>query len=164
MFIIPKVTCMAWQEHHLDTTPDYKDLAQMAHDFSISVGMLLGIAMPDSWDALPECAKTPLTIFAQRIIEERLGMSEFHDILCENLTAQGYVYGAEDSDEKLTSTVLVPYANLPAHVRIMDACFEASVLWSLRVFWPVHFDLMPAQNDDWVAYQALASGDAGQDN
>ena len=163
-FKIPKVSVEEWRKHGLDSVPGYYDLAQNAHDFTIGVGMSLGIAMPDSWEALPQSAKTPLTIFAQRIIEERLGMSEFHDILCENLTAQGYVYGVEDNDEKKTSTVLVPYTLLPAQVRIMDACFESAVLWGLKIFWPVHFDLMPVQNDEWVAYQALVAGDAGQDN
>ena len=158
-FIIPKVTLEAWEKDGLTNRPDYSSLAEVAHDLSVSIGTLLSIVSSDSWDQLPVLVQNRLTAFAQRIVEERLGMSEFHEIFCEFAISQGYVNGAEDDDEKKTLTTLVPYANLPAEVRIMDACFEAAVLWMLKERHPLHFESMPAQNEFWLAYQGLEKGD-----
>ena len=152
-FVIPKVSVLAWEAAGLSERPDYDALAGGAHDLSIAIGEQLGVVGPDSWMELPKAAKTPLTVFAQRIIEERLGMSEFHDIWCEEMLCKGFSMGQEDSEEAKTHTLLVPYANLPAPVRIMDACFESGVLWLFRERYPDLFDLMPAQNDQWVEYQ-----------
>lgn len=152
-FIIPRVTLLAWEKAGLTDRPHYEALAAMAHDLSIAIGEQLGVVGPDTWMELPEEVRAPLTVFAQRIIEERLSMSEFHDLWCEAMLAQGYVFGAADDDEAKTSSILVPYQNLPPATRVMDACFEAGVLWMFRERYPALFDLMPAQNDLWVAYQ-----------
>jgi RyR domain len=152
-FIIPKVTVLAWEAEGVIDRPHYEGLAAMAHDLSIAIGEMLGVMGPDSWIELPEEVRTPLTVFAQRIIEERLSMSEFHDLWCESLLIQGYSFGKENDEEAKTNSLLVPYANLPAPTRIMDACFESAVLWMFRERHPVLFDLMPAQNDPWVEYQ-----------
>ena len=153
LFIIPKVTLQAWEAAGIIDRPHYEALAAMAHDLSIAIGEQLGVVGPDSWIELPEEARTPLTVFAQRIIEERLSMAEFHDLWCESLLAQGYQFGMADDDEAKTSSLLTAYSNLPPAARIMDACFEAGVLWMFRERYPALFDLMPAQNDPWVAYQ-----------
>jgi hypothetical protein len=153
LFTIPRVTELAWQAAGVTGRPHYEALAAMAHDLSIAIGEQLGIVGPDTWMELPEEVRAPLAVFAQRIIEERLSMSEFHDLWCESLLAQGYNFGPADDDEAKTSSLLVPYQNLPAPTRIMDACFEAGVLWMFRERYPEHFDLMPAQNDPWVEYQ-----------
>lgn len=121
-FTIPKVSVLAWEAAGEQTRPDYAELAAGAHDLSIAIGEQLGVVGPDSWMELPEAARTPLTIFAQRIIEERLGMSEFHDIWCEEMLSQGFSMGQEDSEEAKTHTLLVPYANLPA-----------AATWALRI-------------------------------
>jgi hypothetical protein len=153
IFIIPKVSVQAWADAGLAAKPDYQNLAATAHDLSISIGEQMGAVAPDSWSELPDTVREPLTIFAQRIIEERLGMSEFHDIWFEQMVGLGYSYGPMDDDEALTSSQLVPYANLPPATRLMDACFEAGVLWAFKERYPLLFDLMPAQNDAWVKYQ-----------
>ena len=157
-FEIKRVSVLAWQAAGIEDLPDYEALACSGHDLAISIAMMLGIVTPDSWDALPQEVKTPLTVFAQRIVEERLGMSEFHDLLCESLIAQGYRHGMQDSEEDHTASVLVPYGDLPPYIRITDACFEAGVLWMMKERYPAMFDLMPSQNNEWVAYQTLAFG------
>jgi hypothetical protein len=154
LFIIPKVTVNAWKAAgFIVERPDYHALAAAGHDLAVAVGEQLGVTGPDSWMELPMAAKMPLTVFAQRIIEERLSMSEFHDLYCESLLAQGYCYGQEESAEAKTSPVLVNYRDLPAPTLILDACFETGVLWMFRERYPVLFDLMPAQNDAWVEFQ-----------
>ena len=152
-FIIPKVTVLAWEQADIIDRPHYEALAAMAHDLSISIGEALGAVGPDSWMELPDEVRTPLIVFAQRIIEERLSMSEFHDLICESLLAQGYNFGQEDDDEAKTSSVLVPYEKLSPVTRLLDACFENGVLWMFRERYPALFELMPAQNDFWVDYQ-----------
>jgi len=153
MLTIPKVTVQAWEAAGLTEIPDYEELAGAAHDLSVAIGGLVGIAGPDTWMELPDNVRRPLTVFARRIIEERLSMSEFHDLWCEHMLAQGFNYGQEDDDEAMTSSLLIGYANLPAPTRIMDACFESGVLWMFRERYPQLFALMPAQNDPWVEFQ-----------
>jgi hypothetical protein len=154
LFIIPKVTVNAWKAAgFIVERPDYHALAAAGHDLATAIGEQLGVTGPDSWMELPMAAKMPLTVFAQRIIEERLSMSEFHDLFCESLLAQGYNFGPAEDDEAKTSSLLTAYSNLPPATRLMDACFEAGVLWMFRERYPALFDLMPPQNDAWVAYQ-----------
>ena len=152
-FTITPVTLNAWEAAGVEGLPDYEALASMAHDLSVSIGEQLGIMGPDTWMELPSEVRMPLTVFAKRIVEERLSMSEFHDLFCESLILQGFSYGKEDDEEAKTSSLLTSYANLPPATRIMDACFESGVLWIFRERYPQHFELMPAQNDLWVEFQ-----------
>ena len=110
-----------------------EEAAMHAHEANRVICEMNGdVAFP--WATAPESQRDSARKGVYAIMERPDASPEYmHDEWCKHKVAQGWVYGAEKSEEKKTHPCLCSYDALPFNQRAKDFVFIAAAKAHLRL-------------------------------
>lgn len=106
-----------------------RDIARVAHAMNRAVCEFYGdFSQVDFDDADYGIQQSAIEGVASVIANPDVTPEELHNLWCDFKIKEGWAYGPEKDNLKLTHPCLVPYDQLPEHERLKDTIFRNVVL------------------------------------